>query len=133
MLTRLVLVFLMNSDAEYFQGMVDLFCPFVIVFLSQFAGNEIELLDLDEMPGQLLQRVESNVYWTFHKFHSTVPSGQIFTDKGTARMLNKFEYLMRWIDRQNSLPYFFVFSPSFLNLYSFLEKHRSCNILIRKD
>ena len=81
MIKRIMENIVFTLKIEYLQGMVDLVCPFVTIFIHQFSTNASEFIEfLNE--SNLLERIESNTFWCFYMLLKSLKNGELTTISG---------------------------------------------------
>mmetsp|Transcript_24342 Transcript_24342/g.33655 ORF Transcript_24342/g.33655 Transcript_24342/m.33655 type:complete len:216 (+) Transcript_24342:258-905(+) len=91
---------LRHPASGYVQGISELICPFILVFISDYLeeGQEPETVDVERLPAEALAAVEADCYWCATKLLDRVQDHYTAEQPGIQRMLLRLDDLLRRVD-----------------------------------
>ncbi|KAJ7548303.1 hypothetical protein O6H91_07G006400 [Diphasiastrum complanatum] len=98
-LERILYIWAIRHPASgYVQGINDLATPFLIVFLSEHFGGDMENWMIAKLSKEKLQHVEADCYWCLSKLLDGIQDHYTFAQPGIQRLVFKLKELVRRID-----------------------------------
>ena len=102
-LSRLLYIWAMRHPASsYVQGINDLATPLLVVFLSDYADEEVDVLSSSEIMDQITQQqlddLEADVYWCLTNLLAGIQDHYTSDQPGVQRMVMRLEELVQRID-----------------------------------
>eukprot|EP00638_Chattonella_subsalsa_P015502 CAMPEP_0117839336 /NCGR_PEP_ID=MMETSP0949-20121206/13928_1 /TAXON_ID=44440 /ORGANISM="Chattonella subsalsa, Strain CCMP2191" /LENGTH=461 /DNA_ID=CAMNT_0005682313 /DNA_START=182 /DNA_END=1568 /DNA_ORIENTATION=+ len=95
---RILYIWAIRHPASgYVQGISEIICPFILVFLSAHVKN-VSSVDVTHVDPQILSEVEADTYWCTTKLLDNIQDHYTAEQPGLQRMLVRFEDLIRRID-----------------------------------
>ena len=85
-----------HPASGYVQGINDLLCPFIVVFLGQHV--DVPSCDPDEIPQEVLEEVEADSYWCLSKLLDGIQDNYTFAQPGIQNKVLKLKELVLRID-----------------------------------
>lgn len=100
-LARLLYIWAMRHPASsYVQGINDLACPLIVVFLSDVCGGK-DVMDgsiMEQVTDSMLRQVEADCYWCLTNLLAVIQDHYTSDQPGVQRMVMRLEELVTRID-----------------------------------
>ncbi|GAA6016437.1 hypothetical protein JCM10207_003861 [Rhodosporidiobolus poonsookiae] len=98
-LERVLYVWAIRHPASgYVQGINDLVCPFIEVFLESYITSDPETFDVSVLPPLALEALEADSFWCLSKLLDGIQENYINAQPGILRGVKKMEGLCKRVD-----------------------------------
>lgn len=100
LMERVLFIWAIRHPASgYVQGLNDLICPFMMVFLSEHVrhGEKFENIDVKEIPEEAIRQVEADCFWCLGWLLDGIQDNYTFAQPGIQRQVAQLDDLIKRI------------------------------------
>ncbi|KXN74867.1 RabGAP/TBC [Conidiobolus coronatus NRRL 28638] len=125
-----------HPASGYVQGINDIVCPFIVVFLTPYLpeNQDPEAFDVSSLSEEVLNIIEADTFWCFSKLMDGIQDNYTFAQRGIQRQLTNLKALIERADNElavhlmNENVEFIQFAFRWMNCLLLREVNLNCSI-----